>query len=322
MPSIVTLTMNPAIDVTTSVDRVEPVRKLRCGPGVRDPGGGGINVARVASRLGAEVAAVYPIAGFVGQLLKGLLDEEGLASVAVPVHGETREDFTVLDEATGRQYRFVLPGIHLYGDEWARALGAVSALGPGPDILCASGSLPPGVPDEFYARVAEIAAAWGAKFVLDTSGAALKAALEARVHLIKPNLREMRELTNRTLETQASMIGACRELIDAGRVDVVALSLGADGALLVNADHAWRAPALSVHPVSTVGAGDSFLGAMAWALSSKLVIAEAFRFAVAGGSAALLAPGTELCRAQDVRRLLAEVEIEELADWRATASRV
>src|ERR1019366_7352370 len=148
MPSIVTLTMNPAVDLSTSVERLEPVRKLRCSEGRRDPGGGGINVARVVSRFGAEVTAVYPIGGSIGQLLKRMVDAEGVKSAAIPVLGDTREDFTVLDEATGQQYRFVLSGPHLQEVEWRDCLKALVALGSGSDFVCISGSLPLGVPDD------------------------------------------------------------------------------------------------------------------------------------------------------------------------------
>jgi 6-phosphofructokinase 2 len=312
MSAIITLTMNPAIDVSTSVDRVEPTRKLRCAAGRRDPGGGGINVARVATRLGADVTAIYPIGGYAGQLLKGLVDQDGIASIAVPGDGETREDFTVFDETTGEQYRFVLPGPQLYPAEWQACLKTLEGLVRNGDYVCASGGLPPGVPDDLYARVAAIATAKGARLALDASGPALKAGLTDGVYLIKPNLNELRELTGAALDDETAMVTACRGLIERGTVEVVALSLGAAGAILVTADEAWRASALPIHPVSSVGAGDSFLGAMMWALTSKLTLKESFRHAVAAGSASLLAEGTELCRPEDVRRLISEVRIEAI----------
>ncbi|HKH81105.1 MAG TPA: 1-phosphofructokinase family hexose kinase [Methylovirgula sp.] len=317
MAGIVTLTMNPAVDLSTSVDRVEPLRKLRCHTGRRDPGGGGINVARVIARFGADVTAVYPVGGALGQLLQRLVQDEGIKSLTIPVLGETREDITVSDAATGQQYRFVLPGPALDRAEWTECLNVFAALRP--DFVCASGSLPPGVPDDFYARVAKIVAGWGAKFILDSSGAALNSALEERVYLIKPNLREMRELVGAALDEQGSRIDACRSLIARGAAEIVALTLGADGALLVTSDRAWQAQPLPVKPASTVGAGDSFLGAMVWALTSKMSLEESFRYAVAAGSAALLAPGTELCRPQDVRDLLSQVVIQDLPDRRAAA---
>ncbi len=317
MAGIITLTMNPSVDLSTTVDGVEPLRKLRCRAGRRDPGGGGINVARVIARFGADVTAIYPVGGALGQLLRRLVQDEGIKCLTFPVRGETREDITVSDAATGQEYRFVLPGPALDRAEWTECLNAFATLRA--DFVCASGSLPPGVPDDFYARVAKIVAGWGAKFILDSSGTALNSALEEHVYLIKPNLREMRELVGAALDTQASMIEACRSLIARGCVEIVALTLGADGALLVTSDSVWQAQPLPIKPASTVGAGDSFLGAMVWALASKMSLEESFRYAVAAGSAALLAPGTELCWAQDVRDLLSQVVIYDLSDRRPAA---
>lgn len=318
MPAIATLAMNPAIDVSVAVDRIESGAKLRCRSDARDPGGGGINVARVIRRLGADAVAVYPAGGAMGDLLQHLVAREGVASVAVPISGETREDFTVLEEESGQQYRFVLPGAHLQGREWMACLKALSNLPVRPNVICASGSLPPGTPDDFYARVAEIASGWGARFVLDASGPALKAALDAHVYLIKPNLAEMRELAGRALDDEASLIQACRGLIAQRRVEAVALTLGANGALLVTAQSAWRARAPSVEPVSTFGAGDSFLGAMVWAQASGKPLREAFRYGVAGGTAAVRAAGTELAHAAETHRLLAQVAVEEITNQPVT----
>ncbi|MFN4177035.1 1-phosphofructokinase family hexose kinase [Phenylobacterium sp.] len=319
MPVIATLTMNPALDMSTSAERVEPVRKLRCSPARRDPGGGGVNVARMAHRLGARTIAIFPSGGLTGQMLERLVEAEGVEATAVAIGSETREDVTVLDETSGEQYRFVLPGPHLHGVEWMACLRTLAELPTRPDIFCASGSLPPGVPDDFYARVAEIVESWGVRFALDTSGAPLKAALAERVFLVKPNLRELRELTGAPLSDEPSRVAACRALIARGRLGAVALSLGHEGALLVTAHDAWRAQALPIRPVSSVGAGDSFLGAMLWGLASKLTLKESFNLAMAGGSAALLAPGTELARSADVRRLLAQVIVEPVPEPRAAA---
>lgn len=320
MTLILTLTPNPAIDISMSVARVEPVRKLRCQAGSRDPGGGGINVARVVSRLGATAAAIYPCGGFAGQQLDQLVRREGVESVVVPIHGETREDFTVLDESSREEYRFVVPGPHLRDDEWMACLKALSSFERKPDFICASGSLPPGAPEDFYARVAEIAEMQGVRFALDTSGPALKAALRERICLVKPNLVELSELIGKPLESEDDRIAACRDLISGGRIEMVALTQGSAGALLVTADQAWRAHPLPIRPVSTVGAGDSFMGGMVWALSCGRSVDEAFRHGAAAGAAALLTHGTELSHAEDVRRLLGDVRIEAIAASVAAAS--
>jgi 6-phosphofructokinase 2 len=179
MVAVVALSMNPAIDMSTLVDRVIPTRKLRCAAAKRDPGGGGISVARVVRRLGVDVAAVYPIGGATGQLLRRLVDRECIKSLAIQVSEETREDVTVLEEATGRQFRFVLPGPQLAEPEWRLCLDALESLTGRSDYIIASGSLPPGVPEDFYGGIARMAREMRAKVILDTSGPPLRAALEA-----------------------------------------------------------------------------------------------------------------------------------------------
>jgi 6-phosphofructokinase 2 len=313
MPLVATITMNPAIDLSSSVDRVEPARKLRCHSQSRDPGGGGVNVARVVHRLGGAVLAFYPAGGLTGEMLKQLVRQEGVESCVTPIQGETREDVTILDEHTGEQYRFVLPGPRLHGQEWLACLDALAKMNEKPAVVCASGSLPPGAPEDFYCRVGEIAAGFGARFVLDASGAPLRAAMDAHLHLIKPNLNELRDLVGGALETEAAQVSACRTLLERRRIDAVALTLADRGALLVTAQGAWRARPLPVQALSAVGAGDSFLGGMVWATAAGKPLVEAFRFGAAAGAAAVLAPGTELAHAMDIRRLAPSVAIEEIA---------
>jgi 6-phosphofructokinase 2 len=309
MADIVTFTVNPSIDVSTSVERVAPFHKLRCTAERREPGGGGINAARVIKRFGADVTAMYPAGGALGQLLGRLLEQEGVAGLVTPIAQETREDFTILERLTGRQYRFVLPGPLLSEAEWHACLHAFTSLDQRVRFVIGSGSLPPGVPDEFYGLVAQNAKRLGRKLIVDTSGPALKAALEAGVYMIKPSLREFRALVGQSLETHADLIAACRSLVAAGRAEIVALTLGEQGALLVTHDQVLGAQALPIKPVSVVGAGDSFLGAMIWSLASGHALTTAFRYGMAAGSAALLEPGTELCRREDVERLLNNVEL-------------
>jgi 6-phosphofructokinase 2 len=167
------------------------------------------------------------------------------------------------------------------------------------------------VPQDFFARVIRLAKQCGAKTVIDTSGAALEAALEEGVTLIKTNLVELIEFIGRPLERDADYIAACRHLARAGSAQVVALTLGEDGALLVTADRAWRAQPLAIEVVSTVGAGDSFLSGLISALAAGQSIEQAFALAVAAVSAAVLTAGTGLCQAADVQRLLADVKIRE-----------
>jgi 6-phosphofructokinase 2 len=313
VPDIVTLTINPAIDIFVNVGRAEATRKLRCSPPKRDPGGGGINVARVAHRLGGDVLAIYPIGGQIGKLLNRLVEREAIDSLVTPSHVETRENFTAYEETTGEQYRFVLPGSALHRAEWETCLDKLATLARKPKFVVASGSLPPGVPDDFYAQVARYAKALGAKTVIDTSGIALRMALAEGVSLIKPNLVELSDLLAAPLDSDADRIAACRMLVAAGQAETVALTLGEDGALLVTARHAWRAEPMQIEAVSAVGAGDSFVGGMVAALASGETTQESFRVAMAAASASVMTAGTGLCQPQDVQCLLPLVKIREIA---------
>lgn len=313
MPDIVTLTINPAIDIFVNVGHVEPTRKLRCSAPKRDAGGGGINVARAAHRLGSDVAAIYPTGGAIGKLLHRLVEREGIDSLVTPSHVETRENFTAYEEDSGEQYRFVLPGSPLHRAEWEAVLDKLSSVPGKPKYVVASGSVPPGVPEDFFAQVVRRAKALGAKTVIDTSGAALDAVLDEGVTLIKPNLVELSEFIGAPLDSEQQRIVACRRLVADGGAEIVAVTLGEDGALLVTASQAWRAQPMQIEVVSTVGAGDSFVGGLVAALAAGEPLEQAFRMAVAAGSAAVLTPGNELCREEDVQRLLPEVRIKEIA---------
>jgi 6-phosphofructokinase 2 len=314
MADILTLTINPAIDVSTSVERMVPVHKLRCTSTRRDPGGGGINVARVVKRFGADARAMYAMGGAIGQLLRQLLDQEGISGLPFPISGETRENFTVLEEVSGRQYRFVLPGPRLTEPEWRGYLDTVSQASREQKtrFVIASGSLPPGVPSDFYGQIARTTKQAGAKMIVDTSGPALKEALEAGVYIVKPSLREFSELVSAPLESEPDVIKACRRLVESRRAEMVALTMGEQGALLVTSHQVLRGRAVPIKPISVVGAGDSFLGAMIWSLACGHPTEHAFRYGLAAGSAALLMPGTEMCRREDVEHLVGEVKVQPI----------
>lgn len=310
MTDILTVTMNPCVDVSTSTAKVEPEHKLRCEAPRREPGGGGINVARVAHRLGASCAALFPVGGASGDRLLSLLADEQVPAMVVPIAGDTRESLHVRDRSASEDYRFVMPGPELAAHEWQACLQRLRDLAVAPPYLVLSGSLPPGVPVDFYARVVDLMHERGSRLVLDASGPALAAALQAGVYLVKPSLRELRELSGQTLENEAQWRAAAKQLVDSGRAEVVALSLGKQGALMVSRQEALFAPALPVLVSTTVGAGDSFVGGMVQALAAGAVLREAFGRGVAAASAALLGSGTGLCQATDVERLRRDVVLQ------------
>jgi len=314
---IVTLTLNPALDLATTTAQVAPTHKLRCGPVQRFPGGGGINVARVLHRLGADVAAWALVGGAAGAQIATLLAHEDVPTRLHPIAGDTRENLSVVETTTGQEFRFVLPGPTVAPAEWQALLADLAppadaaATAPGPTRWwVASGSLPPGLPDTTYAELARAARRQGVRLALDTSGPALAAALQAGVALVKPSLRELRELLGEPLAAPADWHRAARTLVQQGQAGMVALSLGEQGALLATPGGAWQAPALpAAAQHGTTGAGDCFLAALVWALDRGEAPPEALRWGIAAGAAALQSPGTSLAAAADVHRLLAQVPV-------------
>jgi 6-phosphofructokinase 2 len=305
MQPIVTLTMNPALDIATATDRVVPTHKLRCAAPRYDPGGGGINVARAVHALGGEAVAIFPAGGAAGEMIRHLLDEEDVAYDAVAIAGFTRESLAIEERETGQQYRFILPGPQISERDQERCLDQLSVLAAGASYIIASGSLPLGVPDDFYARVAALAKSLGKGLVLDTSGAALKEA-GGGIHLLKPSLRELQDLVGREIRTEREQERAAQQIIEQGRSDIVVLSLGEEGALLATAQGSERFAAIPVAARGTIGAGDSMLAGIVLSLSRGLALNEAVRFGMAAGAAALFGTGTELCRRADVERLYAQ----------------
>jgi 6-phosphofructokinase 2 len=312
MTGIVTFTPNPAVDVSTTVEQVMPTHKMRCTAARRDPGGGGINVARVVRRLGGDVMAIYPCGGVTGQLLAHLVEREHIVSMTSGLADETRQDFSVHEDTTGQQFRFVLPGPTMAEHEWRACLDTLAACAGHADFVVASGSLPPGAPPDFYARANRIVKSGHSKFLLDSSGLALKAALAEGVYLIKPSLRELCEAVGETLDDEPAWIRACAGLVNDLRAEIVALTLGHRGAVLVTRDRVIRAEPPSITPVSSVGAGDSFLGGMVSGLAAGYDLAHVLRLGVAAGSSAVLNPGTELAHPDDTWRLVEAVTIREL----------
>ncbi len=301
MKPIVTLTLNPTIDSASDADRVMPHHKIRTFNERYYPGGGGINVARVIASFGGDALPVYLAGGPTGALLSDLLRAQDFTTAVVPIAGNTRISHAVFERATGLEYRFVAEGPEVSVEEWRRCLTAVRGLDY--DWLVASGSLPRGVPVEAYAELAAIAAARGARFVLDTSGPALAAAVAGGgIHLLKPSVGELAGLVGHALDGLEAQEAAARELV-AGGVGLVALTLGHHGAVLCHGGGSvfLRPPAVEAR--STTGAGDSFLAALVLALAGGRLPEDAFRRAVAAGTAAVLTPGTELCDPADVDRL-------------------
>lgn len=304
---IATLTINPAIDKSSAVAQVVAEWKLRCDPPVYEPGGGGVNVSRAIRKLGGDSMALYTAGGLSGMMLRDLLESEGLCHRAISITGFTRENFIVREKSTGQQYRFGMPGPMLAEAGWRRCLEEIANLPSRFDYLVARGSLPPGVPPDFYGQLARLAKKRNVRLILDTSGEALRLAVEEGVFLIKPNLREFAELTGQEMVDESQQKQLARELAATAGSELVVISLGAAGVLVATAGGTERVRAPLVPIISKVGAGDSTVAGMVLALAQGKSWREAVRFGVAAGAAAVMTPGTELCRREDAERLYDQI---------------
>lgn len=300
---IITLTINPSLDISTEVEKMLPDIKMRCRHVRRDPGGGGINVSRVIGILEGRTKAVFAAGGYPGRTIDEMLRQQGIDSHPVQADGPSRESFSVQDRETGRQYRYVLPGPRLREEEWLQCLQIATDREQEPEYLVASGSLPPGVPEDFYARLAHGFSGRGTKVVVDTSGVPLAEAMGSGIYLAKPNRRELEELCGCSLAREKEQEKVCRDMVEKGDCEVLVFTLGKEGALLTAAGEQVRVQGLDVRVVSSVGAGDSFVGAMVFRLHRTGRLREAFLYGMAAGTAALLTAGTELCRKNDVEEL-------------------
>jgi len=306
MSSIITITLNPAIDKTTSVDALMPDKKMKCTEPFFAPGGGGVNVARAIKKLGGEAKAIYLAGGHSGNFFAHLLKKESVESLAVEIDCYTRENLTVFEKQSKRQYRFGMPGPRVSEKEWKQLLALLEKIDDASFII-ASGSVPEGVPEDIFAHISTIAKKKNAKFIVDTSGNALKYAVNEGAYLLKPNLAELSTLVGQKRIDENRVVEAAKEIISKGKTKVMVVSLGEKGAILLTGNETSHITPPLVERKSTVGAGDSMVAGIVISLSKGKSLLEAAKYGVACGTAATMNPGTELCRLEDAERLYAEI---------------
>ena len=307
MPSIVTITLNPCVDISSSIDALKPEKKLRCAPLVYEAGGGGINVARAITKLGGKALAIYLAGGNAGANLQSLLAAESLDSMLIETGINTRVNVMMVDKATGLQYRFVTAGNPVDDAICEQCIQALEKLNDVKYIVV-SGSLQAGVPHDLFERLSAIAKQKQARLIIDVPSDVIKTYPIKGVYLLKPNLNELSMLAGREELEGDDIISAARVIIDKGICEVVVVSMGASGALLVTRDIAQRFIAPLVKVKTTVGAGDSMVAGIVLYLSKDKDIKEAVRFGIASGTAATLNSGTQLCRLEDAERLYKEMQ--------------
>nr|WP_315189940.1 1-phosphofructokinase family hexose kinase [uncultured Flavobacterium sp.] len=298
---IVTLTVNPALDKSSHFKGLVPEQKIRCETPRFDAGGGGINVSKAIARLEGVSKAVFTSGGATGEKLKELIESEKIPFEAIAIGSWTRESFVAVDDNTNLQYRFGFTGAAINETEKAEIIQVIQKLKC--KYLVISGSLNEGLPPDFYKQTAKIAKISGIKVVVDAYGEALTHALQEGVYMIKPNVGELAKLVGvETLEI-GEVNEAAKKIIAQGGAEIVVVSLGPQGAVLVTKDTYEFVPAPNVVKRSTVGAGDSMVGGMVWALSQNKSLKEVIRWGVACGSAATMNEGTQLFKVEDAKRL-------------------
>lgn len=299
--------MNPCIDKSAGVERVIVERKLYCKMPTYEAGGGGVNVSRAVKKLGGESKLLYPSGGLLGQLLNDLLEGEKIEHHPIYIEDAIRENVIILEESTGLQYRFGMPGPVLRDEEWQRCLDELGNIKPEPDYIVASGSLPSGVPEDFYARIARIGKEKGIKVIVDAPAKNLNPVLQEGAYLIKPNIREFRELFDGEIKEEPQIKDKARAIVATGQSEVVVISLGAAGVIMAVDRTVEHILPPTVPVISKVGAGDSMVAGIVLSLARGMKEYDAIRFGVAAGTAAVMTPGTELCRREDTERLYQEM---------------
>jgi 6-phosphofructokinase 2 len=302
---IVTLTVNPAVDLSAQAASVQPGHKIRTFDERYDPGGGGINVARVVCELGGNALALFASGGVTGHFVEEMLSQAKVPWQAVSIKGASRISVTVHDQSNGQEYRFVPRGPMLTASDCRDILEILRALEA--DWVVASGSLPPGVPPDFYAKAAGVVAARGSRFALDTSGPALTVSLGHGIALLKPSLSELEAIVGQKVHDLPRQMDHAKGLVQSGAAQMVALTLGSGGAIVATADRVIHSPALPVSERTGVGAGDSFLAGLVFALAEGRGLEDALKMAVACGAVAVQGSGTAQVRRADVEALMAQM---------------
>lgn len=308
---VVAAALNPSLDRTVEVDGFAPYGLNRVVCSRTDPGGKGINAARVLRSFGADVTVAGFAAGKAGELLRGFLTRENIASELLEIPGETRTNLKVLDRKTGRVTEINESGCTVPPECLSQFEERFCSLCSGAEIVILSGSLPPGVPSGYYARLTAAAGRCGARVILDADGEALRQGVAKVPYAVKPNLEELRAFTGLPLDNPRGILAAGHKLTAAG-VSLVAVSMGAQGAVFLDGRHAFRAVPWGISAGNATGAGDSMVGVLAYTLLHGEELAGIARLATAAGTVTASKPGTQLCTMEEVMEKLPLVSVSPL----------
>jgi 6-phosphofructokinase 2 len=315
MKRILTITLNPALDLTTTVPALVSDRKMRCTPPRIEPGGGGVNVSRAISKLGRSSIPFVAIGGGVGDELRSRLQAEGIDGIWFDTGAPTRQSFAVHDATAAVQYRFVLPGSPWSSQTWQSGLETLTSLLQPDDLIVISGSLPPGVPKHAHRTIAELARYDGQHIIVDTSGeplATLAGGSPSRVDTIVMDETEALSLIQEERMEVSSTIKLAREIVERRNARFVIVTLGARGAVAIKDDEAWRVTPPPVEVASKVGAGDSFVAGLAIGLAEGQPVANAITLAMGAAASAVTTPASQLCTREGAEKYTRHVRVRQI----------
>jgi 6-phosphofructokinase 2 len=308
---IYTITLNPALDRTMWIDRIREDVSNRILDECSYAGGKSIDVSKVLKNFGVDNIALGFVGGFAGRELEGRLLNEGIQSDFIRVAGETRTNIILHEKETGRQLAFNARGPQIRPSEIMQLIEQIEKL-PCPELVTIGGSLPPGVSPEIYRKIITMFGKCRARIVLDVDGQALSIGIKARPNIIKPNIHELSELVGRELKEIDEVVAAAREINKEG-VEIVLVSMGARGILLVSNREAYVAVPPEVNVENTIGAGDSAVAGFVFGLIDGKDLKTALIYAAAAGTATTINQGTALCQKEDFLNLIPLVKLSVLS---------
>lgn len=310
--NIAVITLNPSIDKTITIDRLIPYGLNRVKSSRLDPGGKGVNVARVLKNFGADVKICGLVAGETGKRLISFLDQAKIKNDFLQIEGETRTNLKIFDQSVNKMTEINEAGVFVDADSETRFLDQYKSLISGVSIVVLSGSLPPGISADFYAECITIAKTQGIKTLFDADGDALKKGLAAVPYAIKPNVHELEMLTGQTFQDYQAIVNAANRIIDTG-VEIVIVSMGPDGAIVAGKGEAYKVDSWDIPVKSTVGAGDSMVGALAFSVERNDSLFDIAKITTAAGTITASKAGTQICTMDEVERSLEKVAVHKIS---------
>ena len=308
---VVTVTLNPAIDKTVIIDKLQ-IGGLNRVQSVRmDPGGKGINVARVLHQFEIPVYAAGVIAGIQGQNLLQYLNKEGIKTDFLTVPGETRTNLKVVEASSNITTEINEPGFSVESSDMEAFIQRLYGLLQDASYLVLGGSLPKQVDASIYQELMKISGKLGVRVILDADGEALLQGIQAVPYAIKPNLHELERLAGRKLTSDREILQEARKLLEQG-IAIIIVSMGAQGAIVMDKKEAYRVRTAPIVPKSTVGAGDSMVAVLVYCLINRYSLAQTAEWITAAGTVTASKPGTQVCSLPEVRQFLSYVQAEQV----------